>query len=81
MVYKKIRWCPFCNQGWVLLVKEISSQTLYCCCDECETEWSSPQDSIENIHYSVGRYGQYEMPTGEEIAQLKWDTYVLEERP
>lgn len=78
MTYCRIKWCPFCDQGWVIIVREISTQKLYCCCDECETEWNNPQNCLENIHYSVNQFGRYEKPTYEEISKLKWDKFILE---
>lgn len=38
------RWCPVCNQGWVLhYVKNATGESLYCC-DECEATWQEPTE-------------------------------------
>lgn len=42
MYENKVKWCPICNQGWVEIVKDISTETLFCCCSECESEWNTP---------------------------------------
>ena len=44
----KVKWCPVCEQGWVKIVKEINTDTLYLCCSECEAEWSDPDKIEEN---------------------------------
>ncbi len=41
MTYDRIKFYPFCDQGWIIIVKEISIQKLHCC-TECETEWGNP---------------------------------------
>lgn len=78
MNYNRIKLCPFCDQGWIIIVKEISTQKLYCCCDECETEWKNPKDCLENRNCSVNSFGRYEKPAYLEIIRQKWDKFITE---
>ena len=59
MYENKVKWCPICNRGWVEIVKDISTSTLFCCCTECESEWSTPFDiekSTCNLEDNFGIY-------------------------
>lgn len=72
-MYKyKVKWCPVCNQGWVQIVKEKESGTLFVCCSECETEWSNPEEiQIENGTQCV--YGSTEELTMDEVRKIGWE--------
>lgn len=39
-----VGWCPFCNQGWIDIVKEADSNKLFLLCMECDTLWEKPED-------------------------------------
>ena len=43
----KIAWCPLCEQGWVVIVKDKQTSQLYAYCTECETEWNDPAKGIK----------------------------------
>ena len=73
----KVAWCPICNQGWVEIVKDIRTGTLFCCCDECETEWANPFNIEESDCLSRGSFGQVVDPDDDEIKEIGWDTYIL----
>ncbi len=42
--------CPICRQGKLLAVKRVSTGQLFIMCDDCESQWQSPDDarSFEN---------------------------------
>ena len=45
--YAKIniaRWCPCCDQNWVVIVKDTTDGKLYCRCEETEVLWETPED-------------------------------------
>ena len=46
----KIAWCPLCEQGWVVIVKDKHTSQLYAYCTECETEWNDPAKGIKGLH-------------------------------
>lgn len=73
----KVTVCPFCNQGWVEIVKEIDTGVLYLCCNECEIEWDSPNDVLSKIKGARFRYGKVTEPTFKDICNKGWQDYIL----
>jgi uncharacterized Zn ribbon protein len=43
--YAAIGACPVCGQGRLIVARDHSSQSLYVLCEECESEWESPEES------------------------------------
>mgnify|MGYP001782236288 FL=1 len=75
----KIAWCPLCEQGWVVIVKDKQTSQLYAYCTECETEWNDPTKGIkEESCLSFGTFGQFVPPTFEEISKSDWYKYIKE---
>ena len=74
----RIGICPFCDgQGQVIIVKEKKTKTLYVSCDECETQWNTPDDfNSGNCLPSINTFGLYEKPTIDEIKEKGWDKYI-----
>lgn len=67
----KIAWCPLCEQGWVVIVKDKHTSQLYAYCTECETEWNDPAKGIkEESCLPFGAFGQFVPPTFEEISKV-----------
>lgn len=75
----KVAVCPFCKQGWVEIVKEVDTNTLYLCCNECEIEWDLPNDVLNTIKGTRFKYGKVTEPTFEEICTKGWKDYILSE--
>lgn len=73
----KVKWCPICDQGWVEILKDLSSGKLVCGCSECESGWDSPN----NISSKDSTRCVYNLecctPTEEEIEKKGWSKYVL----
>ena len=75
----KIAWCPLCEQGWVVIVKDKHTSQLYAYCTECETEWNDPAKGIkEESCLPFGAFGQFVPPTFEEISKSDWYKYIKE---
>ena len=73
----KIAWCPLCEQGWVVIVKDKHTSQLYAYCTECETEWNDPAKGIkEESCLPFGAFGQFVPPTFEEISKSDWYKYI-----
>lgn len=72
----RVAWCPICNQGWIEIVKEEKSGLLYLCCDECEAEWTTPEEIGVWGKGSRCRFGQVITPTQEEVLAKGWGRYV-----
>lgn len=77
MYENKVKWCPICNQGWVEIVKDISTETLFCCCSECESEWNTPFNIEKKTCNLENKFGFIEDPDYDEIEKLGWDKYIL----
>ena len=73
----KVKWCPVCDQGWVIIAKDKSTKQLFCYCTECETEWKRPQDvGVKTGEHNV--FGSATEPTIEEIKSIGWGQYINE---
>jgi hypothetical protein len=50
MEYPKFGECPICRQGQLNAMKNIEDGTLILMCDDCESQWRSPEEakSYEN---------------------------------
>lgn len=74
-------WCPICDQGWVLIVKEIKAGLFYFCCEECEAEWNINDQITNTTCLPFDMYGKYEFFTEEELRKNGLDKYVIKEIP
>ncbi|GHT69828.1 hypothetical protein AGMMS50239_37250 [Bacteroidia bacterium] len=72
----KIKWCPICKQGWIIIVKEKISENLFLYCTECESEWIDPQE-INTINATRECFGFIVNPDIEEIKNKGWEKYIL----
>ncbi|MBN6078294.1 hypothetical protein HYE59_12390 [Aggregatibacter actinomycetemcomitans] len=72
----RTKWCPICDQGWVEIVRIISTNELVLCCSECESEWRDPANIMND---KVEPYNEepIEDPDWEDIVEKGWDRYVL----
>ncbi len=68
--------CKICKQGHLEIVKDIDSQVVYICCDECEAEWLNVENALENINGSRGKFGLIEYPSDDEIESKGWKKYI-----
>ena len=71
----KVSWCPICQQGWVEIVKEEKTGMLFLCCDECEAEWTVPNDIGINTGTRF-EFGNVIEPTIEDIEAKDWLRYI-----
>jgi hypothetical protein len=75
----KVAWCPYCDQGWVEIVKNTLSGDLLILCAECDTIWRNPEDiplDKPAIDYLVGRV---EAPSFEAIKAIGWDKNIIKD--
>jgi hypothetical protein len=73
----KVSWCPICEQGWVQIVKEKESGQLFVWCDECDSEWPSPNDVEHKEMATRDTYAEIEDPTDNEIIVKGWETFII----
>ena len=72
-----IAWCPFCNQGWVDIVKDPPNDELFLLCNECDTIWDKPIDiklCNPNLDKSVNKA---ETPSTTEVKEVGWDKWLI----
>ena len=72
-----IGYCPICRQGLLEIVKEKTTDKLFIYCDECEAEWETPANAVNNVNGSRNKYGEIVEATETEIATKKWQDYVI----
>ncbi|WP_197144221.1 hypothetical protein [Lysinibacillus sphaericus] len=72
----KVDWCPLCDQGWVIIVKDIQTSSLYLCCKECESEWKSPYEITQEQCLPFNTYAKYDFPTEDEVISYGWAEFI-----
>ena len=68
--------CKICHQGYLQIVKDIETNQLYVYCDDCEAEWSNPEDAILYHNGSREKYGLISYPNYDEICNIGWEKYI-----
>ncbi|MDN4617215.1 hypothetical protein QCD85_03865 [Paenibacillus sp. PsM32] len=68
--------CCVCSQGWIIVVKEISSQKYFVYCDECEIEWDHPEDFLTNQKGTRFKYGFIIEASKQEVVDIGWYKYI-----
>jgi hypothetical protein len=71
-----ISTCTECEQGWIVIVKEISSNKLFVYCNECEAEWATPKEFFLGRHCSRFKFSKVTEPSYSEITKIGWDRYI-----
>lgn len=72
-----IAWCPFCNQGWVNVIKDSGNKKLLLLCYECDTTWDNPIDAGLNEPMNYNLVGKLELPSIKEIQEIGWDKLLI----
>lgn len=74
--------CPICHEyGQLEIYKNLNNNKLFIICEECLAEWSSPQDIINGVKgkRQSRNNGKVIVATIDEIKDLGWDKYIVEE--
>lgn len=72
-----IAWCPFCNQGWVDIIKDSLTNKLFLLCNECDTLWADPID-LKSDNPLVSKIEiKIEEPSLEEIKESGWNKFLI----
>ena len=82
MQYKnKVAWCPICNQGWVEIFKDKTTNKFFVICDECESLWEHPKFiKITDLATSAFETDfEITVPTEDEIKLKGWDKYIIKD--
>jgi len=69
--------CKICKQGCLEIVKEQETDKLFIYCDECEAEWETPEEAIQNKNGSRFKHRKVIEATHDEINTINWEEYLL----
>lgn len=72
--YAAIGTCIICGQGRLIIAKERSSGSLFIVCEECESEWHSPEASKSIDTATRDAHGQYTLLVREDLDDHPWKT-------
>lgn len=73
----KVAWCRICNQGWVEIVKDASTNGLFVICKECENEWHHPDEAKRGNTTRKELAESILPPTFKEIRNKKWEAHII----
>ncbi len=74
--YAAIGVCPVCSQGRRIIARETSSERLYVMCEECESEWPSPDVSGSLDAATRDVYGASTLLEREDLALHPWREFL-----
>ena len=74
-----IEWCPVCKQGWIFVYKEKDSGTLFIACQECLSEWVSPESLKKQVVPTQNVFKPASLADMDDIQYLKWNKYIIGE--
>ncbi len=73
-----VAWCPFCNQGWVEIVKDAGNGKMLLLCAECDTTWDNPNDlKFDKPIEDYKLIGNLEIPSINEVQEIGWDKRLI----
>jgi transcription elongation factor Elf1 len=64
--------CPICGQGQVVAVKNPATQQLLVMCDDCESQWRTPDAARSYENALTDEVRDVEPATTEEIKLAGW---------
>jgi hypothetical protein len=70
-------YCPVCGQGRQLVAREHSTGSLYVLCEDCESEWDSPDDVSDAERAHRDTHGRSSYVTIREMQSHSWSDKIL----
>jgi hypothetical protein len=74
--YASIGVCPLCSQGRLIIARDNASGALYVLCEECESEWTSPEESNDIHAASRNKFGESTLLERNDLANHPWNTFI-----
>lgn len=68
--------CYLCGQGNVYICKSENTGKVFLACEECDSEWPSPDEFLNHHTSDKKEGGRYLRLSKEEISQHPWKVYV-----
>jgi hypothetical protein len=69
--------CPVCCQGRVLVAAESKSSGVFALCEDCESEWSHPDETHDTELASRDRHAFARYLRPDELMAHSWYCHVL----
>lgn len=66
--------CPVCRQGELFAAKEAATGALFLVCDDCESQWSSPEQARSYENALMKEVPGLRPASREEIGMAGWAT-------
>ena len=75
------RTCPVCEQGRLLLFKDLTANRLYLHCEECEWGWHDPERAADKDAGFLTLDQQFEAAPAsvDDIQSFGWERYAVNE--
>ncbi len=76
---KNLAWvgqCPVCVQGRQVIARENDTEKMYVVCEDCESEWDTPQDAKAKKAPSRDIFGASTFLSRDEIAGHPWEEFL-----
>lgn len=74
--YAAIGTCPVCSQGRLIIARDETSGLLYVLCEECESEWATPEQSARIEGATRDCHGRSTLLEREELDGHPWKAYL-----
>ena len=68
--------CPVCGQGRLIIARDDASADLYVLCEECESEWSSPEQSASIDAATRDVHGRSTLLDREDLIDHPWAQFL-----
>ncbi|MCE9579712.1 MAG: hypothetical protein K8W52_41725 [Deltaproteobacteria bacterium] len=68
--------CRLCGQGRLVISRDDSSHELFVCCEECETEWASPDATRSLEHATRDVHGRSTPLAREDLVGHPWHAFL-----
>lgn len=74
--YAAIGTCAVCSQGRLIVARDDESGVLYVLCEECETEWTTPEESRTFDAGTQGSHGRSTLLDRGDLDGHPWEKYL-----
>lgn len=68
--------CPICRQGRLLAMKRLSDGELLLMCDDCESQWASPQEA-QSYENALLEEAAVTPSSIEDVRSSGWESYIV----
>lgn len=74
--YAAIGSCPLCSQGRLIIARDHESGALYVVCEECGTEWETPEKSRTLEAGTRDSHGRSTLLKREDLVGHPWERFL-----